>query len=142
MAGTALRGALSNYLLRRRNGTDVTCRVTLTPLGAGWNRLALRRMVAAEIIWPLHRPPLRYPHGSYPALLAATVARHPERTAIVFRHQQITYRELDALSNALTHALGALGVTRGERVALFMTNRPEYVIAFLAIAKLGAVATP
>ena len=99
-------------------------------------------MSLPDFIWPLHRPPLDYPRGPYPVLFAASVARQPDRTAIVFRHQRLTYRDLDALSNALGHALLRLGIARGDRVALFMTNRPEYVIAFLAIAKIGAVMTP
>ena len=99
-------------------------------------------MSLPDFIWPLHRPPLAYPQGPYPVLFAASVARQPDRTAIVFRHQRLTYRELDTLSNALAHALLRLGVVRGDRVALFMTNRPEYVIAFLALAKMGAVVTP
>jgi long-chain acyl-CoA synthetase len=99
-------------------------------------------MAPADFVWPLHRPPLVYPDAPYPSLLARTVERSPDRTAIVFHDQRLTYRELDALSNACAHALAGLGIARGDRVALFMSNRPEYVIAFLAIAKIGAVATP
>jgi len=99
-------------------------------------------MEPSTLIWPLHRPPLDYPDAPYASLLAATVARQPDRTAIVFRRQHITYRELDALVNAAAHALRSRAIGHGERVALFMTNRPEYLIAFLALARIGAVVTP
>lgn len=58
------------------------------------NRLAVRlRMMPADFTWPLHRPSLAYPDGPYPVLLAQSVARHPDRTAIIFRDQRLTYRE-------------------------------------------------
>jgi long-chain acyl-CoA synthetase len=99
-------------------------------------------MDPAAFLWPLHRPPLQYPDAPYTRLLAQTLARSPDRTALIFHDQRLTFRELDALANAAAHALARCGVARGDRVALFMSNRPEYVIAFFAIAKLGAVVTP
>jgi acyl-coenzyme A synthetase/AMP-(fatty) acid ligase len=53
-----------------------------------------------------------------------------------------TYAELDALSNRLASALERIGIRRGDRVFLRLPNRPEFYIAALGIAKLGAVFIP
>ncbi len=53
-----------------------------------------------------------------------------------------TYAQLDALSNRFADALGRLGVRRGDRVFLRLPSRPEFYVAALGIAKLGAVFIP
>src|SRR5436309_6096315 len=88
------------------------------------------------------RPPLDYPPVPYDRLLSHGAERHPENVAVVFRDASLTYRELDALTNRFTRALARLGVGKGDRVCLLTTNCPEYVIAFYAIARIGAVASP
>jgi long-chain acyl-CoA synthetase len=88
------------------------------------------------------RPPLEYPEIPYDQMLRHAASRWPENVAVVFRDVSLTYRELDALANRFARALGRLGIKRGERVCLFMANCPEYVIAFYAIARIGAVVSP
>lgn len=90
----------------------------------------------------LFRPSLAYPSYPYAEMLARTAERYPEHTAVVSRDIDLTYRELDALVNSFANALLALGIRKGQVVALFMTNRPEYLISWFAIARIGAVATP
>lgn len=51
-----------------------------------------------------------------------------------------SFRDVDMQSNALVRHLASLGVTRGQRVALMMSNRVEFVIAINALSKLGAAA--
>jgi acetyl-CoA synthetase len=53
-----------------------------------------------------------------------------------------TYREFDAEVCRLAAALEALGITRGDRVGLYMPNVPETFIAFFAVLKIGAVLMP
>jgi fatty-acyl-CoA synthase len=65
--------------------------------------------------------------------------RTPEREAVVFYDQRLTFAELDSRVNALAAGLADHGVGRGDVVALLMTNRPEYLEATLAINKLGAI---
>jgi long-chain acyl-CoA synthetase len=60
----------------------------------------------------------------------------------IFQGRKISYRELDGLANSCANALANLGVRKGDRVALYMTNRPEYIISLYGIARLGAVFTP
>jgi long-chain acyl-CoA synthetase len=88
------------------------------------------------------RPALDYPEIPYHILLKESVRKYPEKDAIVFKGQRISFRELDALSNGFANALKELGVEPGDRIALYMTNRPEYVISFYAAAKIAAVITP
>src|SRR5262245_11886672 len=90
----------------------------------------------------LYRPRLTYPSIPYGAMLDRPAQLYPEREAIVFRDVNLTFRELEGLVNAFANALRGLGIGRGDRVCLFMTNRPEYVVAFFALAKLGAVSSP
>ena len=66
--------------------------------------------------------------------------------AIVFRgedrvHRRITRRELRGMVSRVQQALAAAGVGEGDRVAAFMPNMPETVIAMLATASLGATFT-
>src|SRR2546429_4847473 len=88
------------------------------------------------------RPPLDYPRILYDQMLSHGAARHPENVAVVFRDVSLTYRELEALTNRFAHALLALGVAKGDRVCVLAPNCPEYLIAFYAIARVGAIASP
>jgi long-chain acyl-CoA synthetase len=90
----------------------------------------------------LFRPPLTYPRILYGEMLARPALLHPEREAVVFHDTSLTFRELEGRVNAFANTLRGLGIAPGDRVALFMTNRPEYVISFFALARLGAVASP
>src|SRR5207253_456106 len=82
------------------------------------------------------RPSLEYPRIPYDRMLTHAASRWPENVAVVCGDVSLTYRELEALANRFAHALARLGVKRGERVCLFMTNCPEYIIAFYAIVAL------
>jgi acetyl-CoA synthetase len=53
-----------------------------------------------------------------------------------------TYWDLQQAANRLSNALAALGVVKGERVAIILPQRPETVIAYLAVFQLGAIALP
>ena len=90
----------------------------------------------------LYRPRLTYPEMTYGEMLDRPTLLYPEREAIGFKDVSLTFRELEGLVNAFANALRGLGIGRGDRVCLFMTNRPEYVVAFYALARLGAVSSP
>jgi acyl-CoA synthetase (AMP-forming)/AMP-acid ligase II len=70
-------------------------------------------------------------------LLDELAARHPEKEAIVFGRQRISYKNLQDKANTLACSLIDLGVKPGDRVALLAPNRPEWIIATFAIAKIG-----
>lgn len=71
----------------------------------------------------------------------ATVAAHPDREALVVRHQGVrwSYTELDAEIDRLARALLASGLAVGDRVALWAPNRYEWVLAQYATARIGAI---
>ena len=64
----------------------------------------------------------------------------PDKAALVFENQTLTYRQLDEQVNRLANGLRALGVAKGDRVALFLPNIPEFVVGYFAVQKLGAIA--
>ncbi|HZP43144.1 MAG TPA: long-chain-fatty-acid--CoA ligase [Candidatus Binatia bacterium] len=70
-------------------------------------------------------------------------ARHRgERTAYVLGGARVSYRRFDAMTNRLAHALRALGVRHGDRIATLARNRVEYPWLYFAAAKLGAIHVP
>jgi fatty-acyl-CoA synthase len=74
------------------------------------------------------------------------VARHahriPDRIAIRFAGQSTTWSGLDRRVRSLAVGLSDRGVTVGDRVAILMTNRPEFVESMLAVNLLGGIAVP
>ncbi len=64
----------------------------------------------------------------------------PDREAIVFQDRRVTYKKLDEKSNAVGNTLVRLGVKRGDRVGILMSNCNEYLEIFFGIAKIGAIA--
>jgi len=81
-------------------------------------------------------------HRSAPAMFAATARRSPGVVAIRYRGDALTHGQLDERSSAFAAALAQHGVARGDRVALYLQNVPEFVIAVLAAWKAGAIAVP
>ncbi len=75
-------------------------------------------------------------------LLKDTAARVPERTAIIFQEHSLTYAELDRETDALAWGLKEQGLEPGQVCVLMMPNSLEWVIAYYALAKLGAVVLP
>lgn len=71
-------------------------------------------------------------------LLAAQARRRPQHQAVVDGAKIIDYLSLNSRVNQLAHGLSALGVARGDRVAILSENRTEYIEATFAAAKLGA----
>lgn len=90
----------------------------------------------------LFRPALQYPVHPYAEMLARTAERCPEQVALVCGEVYLTYRELDALVNSLANALLDLGIRQGQKVCLFLTNRPEFVLSWFAVTRVGAIASP
>ncbi|CAM3851137.1 acyl-CoA synthetase [Mesobacillus zeae] len=77
--------------------------------------------------------------GSY---VAQNARKYPGKLAIECEGRRYTYRELNAEVNRLAHGFLAMGVEKGEKVALMMKNSNFFVFSFFAVAKIGAVAVP
>lgn len=82
------------------------------------------------------------PRLSLGALLDEVAARFGAQPALICRHTRLTYAELSARVNRMAATLHRLGVHPGDRVAIVHPNTPEFVVAFLAVARLGALAVP
>ncbi|MGE0802907.1 MAG: class I adenylate-forming enzyme family protein [Lautropia sp.] len=75
-------------------------------------------------------------------MLDASFAVAGDRTAVVDGALRLSYRELDAVAEALSSGLAARGVGKGDRVAVMATNRYEAVVAVVALARMGAIIVP
>ncbi len=74
------------------------------------------------------------------AMFRATLERNPDGNAIRYFDGQITFRELDRLTDAFAAALADTGFAKGDRVALYLQNVPQFVIAQLGTWKAGGIA--
>ena len=101
----------------------------------------------------LSRPWAKFVRGGAPAdtavpLHSVTQAfdqateRDPGRTAVVFYGRSISYRELREATDRLACALAKLGLKKGDRIALYLVNSPQFIIAYFAALKCGATVTP
>ncbi|MGH2621384.1 MAG: AMP-binding protein, partial [Anaerolineales bacterium] len=73
------------------------------------------------------------------AFLEQSAQAYPDRTCTVFKGAKLSYRQMDQLADRLAAGLAARGVKKGDRVAIFMPNSPQFVIAFFGILKAGGV---
>ena len=72
-------------------------------------------------------------------LLENSSSTYPHKTALVYSKTRLTYTELNQQSNRLVYNLVRLGVSPGDRIVLISENSPEYISAYYAISKIGAV---
>jgi long-chain acyl-CoA synthetase len=83
------------------------------------------------------------PEGmSVPDMFEKSVAQYGKKTALIFYGREISFVQLKELIDRFATALADLGVKRGDTVALFLLNCPQYVISYFATLKLGAKVTP
>jgi len=75
--------------------------------------------------------------------LASIIEGHPgDAVALISRNRSTTYGELRSLVAAMRGGLAARGVAAADRVALILGNERDFVVAYLAVVGLGAVAVP
>lgn len=82
-----------------------------------------------------------------PLLLQEKVQLHPDKEFVVFEDatggvSSLTYREFSEQVNRLANALIAEGVKAGQKVALMLSNSPEFLVAWFGINQAGAVMVP
>lgn len=109
-------------------------------------------MKPIELIEPAYRPELAsdHPKCQFPDRLNITeevLDRHihegrGEKAAVLYEEKKFTYKEIYEAVNRLGNGLLALGVKKGDSVILRIANRPEFMVAALAIHKIGAVPIP
>ncbi|MGA7923359.1 MAG: AMP-binding protein, partial [Thermoplasmata archaeon] len=75
-------------------------------------------------------------------LVRSKAQKNGSRVALGFPGRKLTYLELDTLSERVAAGLAAEGIGRGDRVAAFLVNRPEFPLLWFGLAKLGGVLVP
>ncbi|WP_301542273.1 non-ribosomal peptide synthetase [Pyxidicoccus fallax] len=84
-----------------------------------------------------------YPRGStLPEVFAQVVARSPDKVAVEFGDEKLTYRQLDARANRLAWHLRSLGVSTDSRVAIALDRSLELIVSLVAILKAGGAYVP
>ena len=101
------------------------------------------QQIAQKSHWPRRLPrELAVPQTSLWFNLATAAARYPDKAALTYCGQAISYGELATQAEAIAGWLQSQGVGAGDRVAIFMQNCPQYVAAFYAINRANAVVVP
>jgi long-chain acyl-CoA synthetase len=72
-------------------------------------------------------------------MFLSSASRSPDSALLHYLDSTLTVTEVDQLSDALAVGLGERGIGRGDRVAMYLQNVPQYVIAMIATWKLGAI---
>lgn len=80
--------------------------------------------------------------SNYFEMITRAAARNPDGEALVFNEIRLTWRELERRSSRFAKGLLSRGVRPKDRISLFLGNRTEFVIAFLACAKIGVIIVP
>ncbi|MCS6949031.1 MAG: long-chain fatty acid--CoA ligase [Armatimonadota bacterium] len=75
-------------------------------------------------------------------MLLQSAQRDPDRTALIFRDQPISYAQLLGAVSGVAKGLQELGIEKGDRVALLLPNVPQFVMAYYGCQALGAIAVP
>lgn len=78
-------------------------------------------------------------HRSGIDMFRASVARSPDSALLHYLDTSLTVSEVDRLSDGLASALRRRGIGRGDRVAIYVQNVPQYVVGVLAIWKVGGI---
>ncbi|MBN2398048.1 MAG: long-chain fatty acid--CoA ligase [Deltaproteobacteria bacterium] len=73
-------------------------------------------------------------------MLEDTRTACPDRVSLIYKDATVSYAALDRAVNAFGNRLKSCGVNKGDRVAIMLPNIPEFMVAYFAVLKLGAVA--
>ncbi|MEM4676181.1 MAG: long-chain fatty acid--CoA ligase [Nitrososphaerota archaeon] len=84
-----------------------------------------------------------YPEMPLHGLLERSASTYPEKIAVVSGENgyRLTYRELNELASRFANVLISMNAARGDRVALFLPNIPQFLIAYYGALKAGCVVT-
>lgn len=80
--------------------------------------------------------------ATVPELFAAQVQRHPDKVAVRFENNSLTYAQLDRLTNQVARQIRARGVKPNDYIAVIATRSMEMIVAVLGIVKSGAAYVP
>lgn len=80
--------------------------------------------------------------GSVYEMFTTSVAKAPDREALIAGEVRLTWKQLDAIVAETASGLVARGIAPGDRVAMLIGNRAEFVVLLYAIARAGAISVP
>jgi len=83
-----------------------------------------------------------YPNITLDQALSNNARRWPDAVATIIKGGKLTYARLDVQVDRLAAALQQFGVQKGDRVAIHLPNCPQFVIAYYATLRIGAIAVP
>ncbi|KAK3088224.1 hypothetical protein FSP39_016340 [Pinctada imbricata] len=75
-----------------------------------------------------------------PKLFTKTAKKYPNKDCILFEKERWTFQEVESYTNKIANYFTELGYKKGDVVAVFMENRPEYICLWLGLSKIGVVA--
>jgi long-chain acyl-CoA synthetase len=82
---------------------------------------------------------LEYPAIPLFDLLSQAAEKYPDAACTIFKGARISYLEMDQITDRLAAGLASIGIKKGDRVGIFMPNTPQFVMAYFAVLKLGAI---
>jgi O-succinylbenzoic acid--CoA ligase len=89
-----------------------------------------------EIQCFVNRPP------SFYWMFERAVKERPQHECISFNDQHLSYAEVSAEVNKLANGFAARGMKQGDRVVMFISNRPEFITVLFALQRLGVITVP
>jgi long-chain acyl-CoA synthetase len=98
-------------------------------------------------------PTIAYPEIPLHQILVNTARKYPDNTATIFGNvadklgnmlldAKMTYRQLYDLTKRFAAVLQQLGVEKGDRVAIYLPNCPQFIIAYYATLMCGGIVVP
>jgi long-chain acyl-CoA synthetase len=90
--------------------------------------------------WPKDVPrSIAYPEIPVSGILSMAAKTHGRKVAVVDKGSALTFEALERLSSKFAGALHAMGVSKGDRVMVYLRNSPEFIIVYYGILKAGGV---
>lgn len=85
---------------------------------------------------------MKYPFSNFYDLIYQQAKKRGRKTALFVGDEKISYRQIQQRADVIAGYLASKGISRGDKVALFMRNSAEFVYTVFALSKLGAVSVP
>ena len=82
---------------------------------------------------------IEVPDHPLPWILEGSARKSPDKVAIAFMGQDITYRELNETVDAVAAGLAASGFKKGDRAVIYMPNTPQFIMIYFGVLKAGGI---
>ena len=87
-------------------------------------------------------PEIDIPEISMPELFDRMAEKYAKHTALIFYGKKLSYKKLKELTDRCASALANIGISKGDTVAIYLLNSPQFIISYFGALKLGAKVTP